>query len=399
MTACTASEAANAAPSTDASRTTPVSRAYLRTKQPCAAQFGSKFDKVGRFRRQRPRDLMDARGRTRRSDRRNSAWLRVEPPGSQNTQHSTHDAAISRTTTQIPGHLLAYPRLVRFRKPQHDIARNHQHARRAIATLQGMLVRKSLSQIGHHRVLAETFDGPDGSAIAAASVGDAGACRRAVDLDGAGSAHAMLTADVRAGQHQLAAQQVDELLARLGQHLPRLAVHGERDSDLLQAPPARSTARRNAVSARARRQAPSSGKAVTMRAASATGSFASIDASSITSGGQSNAASTARGAFPGNARKQAVALENSPTFRQNFQCPQRASAGSTGTSTARNSSSAASSVSKMPLTNPADAIRRSPRGPRATAAPPRAGNTATQSAAGSACARLPPIVPRLRTGR
>ena len=56
-------------------------------------------------------------------------------------------------------------------------------------------------------------------AVAAAGVGDAGARRRAVDLDGAGAAHAVLAADMRAGQQQVAAQQIGELLARLGQHL------------------------------------------------------------------------------------------------------------------------------------------------------------------------------------
>ena len=119
----------------------------------------------------------------------------------------------------------------------------------------------------------------------------------------------------------------------------------------------------------------------------------------MTSGGPSSAASTARGAAPGTLSTQAVALENSPTLRQNFQCPQRALAGSTGTSTARKSSSAASAVSKMPVTKPESAMRLSPFGPSAMAVPPNAGSTATQSAAGSACARLPPIVPRLRTGR
>src|SRR5882757_2742386 len=140
-----------------------------------------------------------------------------------------------------------------------------------------MLVRKGLAQLGHHCVLAETLDGPDGRAVAAAGVGDAGACRCTVDLDGASPAHAVLAADMRAGQHQLAAQQIGELIARLGQHLPSIAVHGEDDGDLFHAPTALSTARRSAVSARARRHALSSGKAVTMRAASATGSFTSTD--------------------------------------------------------------------------------------------------------------------------
>ena len=119
----------------------------------------------------------------------------------------------------------------------------------------------------------------------------------------------------------------------------------------------------------------------------------------MTSGGPSSAASTARGAAPGTASTQAVTFENSPILRQNFQCPQRATSGSTGTSMARSNSSEPSAVSKIPVTNPSSAMRRSPRGPSAIAVAPSAGITATQSAAGSACARLPPIVPRLRTGR
>src|SRR5262249_48845250 len=156
-------------------------------------------------------------------------------------------------------------------------------------------------------------------------------------------------ADMRSGQHQLAPQDVGELLTRLGQELPLLPVDDERESDLAHAP-AVATARRSAVSAMARHQNTKSAKPSTIRAASAAGSFISADASSITRGAPSRAASTARGGLPGSTSTQAVALENSPTLRQNFQWPQRASTGSTGSSMKRSSSSAASAVSKMPLT-------------------------------------------------
>jgi hypothetical protein len=56
---------------------------------------------------------------------------------------------------------------------------------------------------------------------------DAGARRRAVDLDRAGAAHAVLAAKVRSGQHQLATQEVGELLARFCQQLPRFTIHDE----------------------------------------------------------------------------------------------------------------------------------------------------------------------------
>ena len=113
----------------------------------------------------------------------------------------------------------------------------------------------------------------------------------------------------------------------------------------------------------------------------------------------SSAPSTARGGWPGTASTQAVALENSPGLRQNFQCPQRAASGSAGSSTASSSSFSASAVVNTPVRTRASGIRRSPAGPSATAFPPNAGSTETQSPAGSACTRLPPTVPRLRTAR
>ena len=51
--------------------------------------------------------------------------------------------------------------------------------------------------------------------VAGDRVGDAGARRLAVDLDGAGAADAMLAAEMRAGQQQMLAQEVGETAARL----------------------------------------------------------------------------------------------------------------------------------------------------------------------------------------
>src|SRR5262249_31928521 len=113
--------------------------------------------------------------------------------------------------------------------------------------LQSVLSREGLAQCRHHAVVAETLDGADRSAVAAAGMGDAGARRRAVDLDGAGTAHAVLTSDMSAGQHQVAAEQVGELLARLGEQSLHVAIYGKRDRDLAHPAAILSTARRSAV--------------------------------------------------------------------------------------------------------------------------------------------------------
>ena len=52
-----------------------------------------------------------------------------------------------------------------------------------------------------------------------------------------------------------------------------------------------------------------------------------------------------------------------------------------------------------PSTNPASGARRLPSAPVTTTSAPSAERQASQSAAGSALARLPPMVPRVRTAR
>src|ERR1700709_2030475 len=105
----------------------------------------------------------------------------------------------------IPPLSRAPPPRVRCREAQDDIPRGNQHAGRTVAALQGMLTCKRLAQGGHHRVVAKALDGADPRTVATAGVSEAGARRHAVDLDSAGAAHAMLAADMRAGQQQAAA--------------------------------------------------------------------------------------------------------------------------------------------------------------------------------------------------
>src|SRR5216110_3497854 len=53
----------------------------------------------------------------------------------------------------------------------------------------------------------------------------------------------------------------------------------------------------------------------------------------------------------------------------------------------------------QPVMNESTGTSRRPRAPATSAVAPSAASAVGQSAAGSACARLPPIVPRFRTAR
>ncbi len=230
------------------------------------------------------------------------------------------------------------------------------------------------------------------------AMSDTGACRRAVDLHGAGAAHAVLAADVGAGQHQVPAQQVHELLARLSQHLPRLAVHDERDRNLAHGRPIRSTApaqRRFSQGA-----TPWGEVGNTSDDARCLGDGILHQRRRILDHQRRAIQRGQHGArrLAGQRQHAGRGLGEFAHLAAEFPMAQRASAGSTGTSMKRSNSLGASAVSKMPWTNIAAAMRRSPLGPSATAVAPSAGSTATQSAAGSACARLPPIVPRCAPG-
>ncbi len=72
-------------------------------------------------------------------------------------------------------------------------------------------------------------------------------------------------------------------------------------------------------------------------------------------------------------------------------------AAGTGMRTSVRTSSGARAVVRRSLKKSSALMVRAPFGPVARSSAPRASTTAGQSAAGSAWARLPPIVPQLRT--
>src|SRR5262249_18176696 len=110
-----------------------------------------------------------------------------------------------------------------------------QHAGRAEAALQRVACRKCLLQIGHGAGIRDALDRLDPAAVALNGERQTAAHDRAVEQHRAGAAHAVLAADVAAGQPQILAQEVDQGLARLDALLDLLAVHAETDLVILHA--------------------------------------------------------------------------------------------------------------------------------------------------------------------
>ncbi len=94
--------------------------------------------------------------------------------------------------------------------------RGQDHRRRAVAALHAVRLAE---RILHGRELARpgrhALDGGDGVAVGLHREHQAGAHRRAVDQHGAGAAHAVLAAGMRAGEPQPLAQAIEQARARL----------------------------------------------------------------------------------------------------------------------------------------------------------------------------------------
>src|SRR5258708_666522 len=92
-----------------------------------------------------------------------------------------------------------------------------------------MLAERGL-QRGQFVVMRDSLDRDDAAAFRLNRQDQARANRGTIDNDGAGTADAMLAAEMRPGQPQLLAQTVGEVGARLDLHLDGLAVDVETDA-------------------------------------------------------------------------------------------------------------------------------------------------------------------------
>src|SRR5262245_58526965 len=110
---------------------------------------------------------------------------------------------------------------------QEDIARGDQHAGRAIAALQRMVLGEGFTQSSHRGIVLQPLDGDDLGPLAGQRVGDARTRRRAFDQHRTGAADAVLATDMGAGQELVLAQEVGEVEPRLDLRPHRGPVDGE----------------------------------------------------------------------------------------------------------------------------------------------------------------------------
>src|SRR4029079_1667506 len=106
-----------------------------------------------------------------------------------------------------------------------------QHAGRAEAALQRIALLKGRLQVGNLAGIGKAFDGLHLGAIALGGQHQATTHNLAVNTHGAGTAHAVLTADMASGEKQVVAQVIDQRLARVDAALHAFTVDRQGDID------------------------------------------------------------------------------------------------------------------------------------------------------------------------
>src|SRR5947209_1253647 len=107
--------------------------------------------------------------------------------------------------------------------------RGEQHAGCAKAALQRVAAAESVLQVRDGAGVGHTLDGLDPRAIALHRQRQAAAQDRVVHPHGASAAHAVLAADMAAGEAERLAQEIDECEARLDGFGNGFAIHRETD--------------------------------------------------------------------------------------------------------------------------------------------------------------------------
>src|SRR6266850_1744663 len=154
------------------------------------------------------------------------------------------DVRIARAAAEVAADCLSDVRLAGLLVARQQRAAGHHHPRRAVPALQPVLVPERFLDGVELAVLLQALHGADLRAVRLDREHRARLHRLAVEQHGAGAAVRGVAADVRPGQAQVLAQEVDEQQPGLDPELVRGAVH--RHPDLVcghgHRPPARSTA-------------------------------------------------------------------------------------------------------------------------------------------------------------
>ena len=118
----------------------------------------------------------------------------------------------------------------------HDIDRGHDHARRAIAALQAVILAERLLHRMQRTVRRrQPFDREHVGAFELQRQHGAGFDRLAVDVNDAGAALRRVAADMRAGEPQILAQKLHQQRARIDVGGDGFAVHRQGNGCLLAA--------------------------------------------------------------------------------------------------------------------------------------------------------------------
>src|SRR6267142_567386 len=154
------------------------------------------------------------------------------------------DVRIARAAAEVAADCLSDVRLAGLLVARQQRAAGHHHPRRAVPALQPVLVPERFLDGVELAVLLQALHGADLRAVRLDREHRARLHRLDVEQHGAGAAVRGVAADVRPGQAQVLAQEVDEQQPGLDPELVRGAVH--RHPDLVcghgHRPPARSTA-------------------------------------------------------------------------------------------------------------------------------------------------------------
>src|SRR2546430_1021103 len=336
--------------------------------------------------------------------------------------HRLDDLLVSGAAAQVAADRIADLRFARVRIRAQQGVRCDEHSRRAVAALQAVRLAEAVLQHAHRAVgPRETLDGGDAVAVRLHRVHEAGTHGFAVQHHRARAADAVLAADVRAGEEQVVAQPVDQRQARRHPGRSRLAVYLDRDGVERVAHRLRALSRasRNAraarTAARGRRYS-----ALACRSLPGSVSVAAARAASLTAASSSRVP-TRRSAIFGNASGVPPAPPTPNAARTQRPSPSIATW------------AAAETIAKSPwrteISVKADPVRRQdhagqwissrhslgrtlvaigpaknfsassvrvPFAERSSMRAPSTCATSGSSAQGSACARLPPIVPRFR---
>ncbi len=140
------------------------------------------------------------------------------------------DVLITGTAAQIAGNRLAHFAIAQRPARAQQRIGGHQKTRRAEAALQGVILFERLLQRAQRIFIRQRFHRGDFRPVGLHRQHQARAHRRAVVLHRAAAAHAMLAADMGAGQRQLMAQKIGETLPAVDFLLNRLAVDSKFDS-------------------------------------------------------------------------------------------------------------------------------------------------------------------------